>query len=24
LLQCLNENRERFAVRGYLPENDGN
>lgn len=24
LLQCLNQNRERFAVRGYLPENDGN
>jgi len=24
LLQCLNQNRERFAVLGYLPENDGN
>ncbi len=24
LLRCLNQNRERFAVRGYLPENDGN
>ncbi len=24
LLLCLNQNRERFAVRGYLPENDGN
>jgi hypothetical protein len=24
LLRCLNENRERFQVRGYLPENDGN
>ena len=24
LLLCLNQNRERFAVLGYLPENDGN
>ena len=24
LLLCLNQNRERFGVRGYLPENDGN
>lgn len=24
LLRCLNDNRVRFAVRGYLPENDGN
>ncbi len=23
LLKCLNDNRERFQVRGYLPENDG-
>ena len=24
LLLCLNQNRERFGVLGYLPENDGN
>lgn len=24
LLLCLNQNRERFGVVGYLPENDGN
>lgn len=24
LLACLNDNRERFGVIGYLPENDGN
>lgn len=24
LLLCLNQNRERFSVVGYLPENDGN
>ena len=24
LLACLNDNRERFGVVGYLPENDGN
>lgn len=24
LIACLNENRERFRVVGYLPENDGN
>ena len=24
LIDCLNDNRERFGVVGYLPENDGN
>ena len=24
LLNCLNVNSERYRVRGYLPENDGN
>lgn len=24
LIRCLNDNRERFQVQGYLPENDGN
>ena len=24
LIACLNENRERFRIVGYLPENDGN
>lgn len=24
LLRCLNDNRARFGVVGYLPENDGN
>ena len=24
LIRCLNENRERYGVVGYLPENDGN
>lgn len=24
LIKCLNDHRERFQVRGYLPENDGN
>jgi len=24
VIRCLNENRERFAIVGYLPENDGN
>ena len=24
LIRCLNENRARFAVVGFLPENDGN
>lgn len=24
LLACFNQNRERFGVVGYLPENDGN
>ena len=24
LIRCLNANRERFAIVGYLPENDGN
>ncbi len=23
LLRCLNDNRDRFEVRGYLPEKDG-
>lgn len=24
LIRCLNDNRERYQVVGYLPENDGN
>ena len=24
VIRCLNANRERFAIVGYLPENDGN
>lgn len=24
LIRCLNDNRERFRVVGFLPENDGN
>ena len=24
LIRCLNDNRERYGVVGYLPENDGN
>lgn len=24
IISCLNQNRERFRVVGYLPENDGN
>jgi hypothetical protein len=24
LIRCLNENRERFQIVGYLPERDGN
>lgn len=24
LIRCLNDNRERFGVVGFLPENDGN